>query len=239
MNKTHFLLLAGLLLGACTDNRRVYETPSQIRDYQTDAEIMAQFVDVDRSTGLFYIDADKRINLTDYVVNHTREELESVSDINRDRFLREMNEANGIIKALRDAAHVSAIVYSTFSNDYVRQGSDNSYLTVNRFANEVSRSGFLAGIDTGSEKADVSIYRVPENVQMNVAASPRSMFYVSQLSFSDIAGTDRAAVIVSGVGTTIPRNYMLVFSDEADRSFMKIKGVSLSGDGNVSVSLSK
>lgn len=239
MTKIFSLLFVCLLLGGCTDNRRAYETPSQIRDYQTDAEIMAQFVDIDASTGLFYVNADKKIAVTDYVVNHSREELGSVSDINRDRFLSEMNDANVILKALRDAPHVSAMVYSTCSNSHVRTGTNENYLKVNRFANEISRSGFLGNVDISGRKTDATLYRLPENIQMNVAASPRSTFYVSQLSFCDNNDTDRATIVIAGVGTTIPKDYMIMFGIDANLESVKIKGSSLLDDSPVSISFSK
>ena len=239
MNKIFSLLFAALLFVGCTDNRRTYETPSQIRDYQTDAEIMAQFIDIDASTGLFYVNADKKIAVTDYVANHSREELASVSDINRDRFLSEMNDANVILKALSDESHVSAVVYSTYSNSYVRTGSNESYLKVTRFANEISRSGFLGNVDINGRNTDAILYRLPENIQMNIAASPRSTFYVSQLSFCDNHDTDRATIVITGVGATIPKDYMIMLGIDANRESMKIKGSSLLDDSPVSVSFSK
>ncbi len=70
------------LLTCCSDDNTVFNEPSQFRAYETDAEILAQFVDVDNVTGAFFINPYKKITASDYVVNHTREELMKVSAVN-------------------------------------------------------------------------------------------------------------------------------------------------------------
>ena len=62
-----------MLLSACSDDNTVFNEPSPIRAYETDAEILAQFVDVDNATGAsFSINPDKKITASDYVVNRSR-----------------------------------------------------------------------------------------------------------------------------------------------------------------------
>lgn len=65
-------LLVGLLVTSCRDDSTFFNEPSPIRAYETDAEILAQFVDVDNATGAFFINPDKKINASDYVVNRSR-----------------------------------------------------------------------------------------------------------------------------------------------------------------------
>ena len=59
--------------------------------------------------GLFSINPDRKVTATDYVVNRSREQLLEVSSINRIRFEREMEQANNLIEAYRNAENVSVI----------------------------------------------------------------------------------------------------------------------------------
>lgn len=46
-------VFGSMLLSACSDDNTVFNEPSPIRAYETDAEILAQFVDVDNATARF------------------------------------------------------------------------------------------------------------------------------------------------------------------------------------------
>lgn len=50
---------AALLMG-CSDSNAVFNEPEAIRAYETDAQIMARFVEVDRTTGTFVLNPDKK-----------------------------------------------------------------------------------------------------------------------------------------------------------------------------------
>ncbi len=46
----------------CSDSNAVFNEPEAIRAYETDAQIMAtRFVEVDRTTGTFVLNPDKRL----------------------------------------------------------------------------------------------------------------------------------------------------------------------------------
>lgn len=94
-------------MATCSDDNTVFNEPSLIKAYEADAEVLSQFVEVNSSTGLFSINPDKKVTATDYVVNRSREQLLEVSSINRARFEREMEQANNLIEAYRDAGNVS------------------------------------------------------------------------------------------------------------------------------------
>ena len=99
-------LISAVFLFSCSDDNTVFKEPSQIRAYETDAQIMAQFVDVDNATGKFVINPDKKITASDYVLNRNREELLAVSAVNCDLFMREMESVNGL---LRSEEHTSEL----------------------------------------------------------------------------------------------------------------------------------
>ena len=102
---------AAMFITACSDDNTVFNEPSPIRAYETDAEILAQFVDVDNATGAFFINPDKNITASDYVVNRSREELMMVSTINRDKFTRDMEAVNGMLRAVKQSGNSTAIIY--------------------------------------------------------------------------------------------------------------------------------
>ena len=113
---------AAMFITACSDDNTVFNEPSPIRAYETDAEILAQFVDVDNATGAFFINPDKKITASDYVVNRSREELMMVSTINRDKFTRDMEAVNGMLRAVKQSGNSTAIIYSTYSSDKLIEG---------------------------------------------------------------------------------------------------------------------
>lgn len=53
-------VLCCLSVSACSDDNTVFNEPEAIRSYETDAQIMAQFVEVDRTTGTYVLNPDKK-----------------------------------------------------------------------------------------------------------------------------------------------------------------------------------
>lgn len=115
---------AALLMG-CSDSNAVFNEPEAIRAYETDAQIMARFVEVDRTTGTFVLNPDKKVTVSDYLLNSGREELMTVSQINRNRFINEMEAVNRQLSAVKRTGGVSAFVYSTLTSNVVIDGDDN------------------------------------------------------------------------------------------------------------------
>lgn len=54
------LLSLGFSLSSCRDDNTVFNEPTPIRAYETDAQILSQFVDVDNVSGRFFINPDKK-----------------------------------------------------------------------------------------------------------------------------------------------------------------------------------
>lgn len=117
---------------ACSDDNTVFNEPTPIRSYESDAEVISQFVDIDSRTGLFFINPDKKVTATDYVVNRSREQLAEVSSINRTHFEGEMAQANNLIKAYTKAGNVS-IVYTTRieSGSFIINSPDKAMMSKN------------------------------------------------------------------------------------------------------------
>lgn len=54
-----FMLFACIAITSCTDDDMPTDKAS-VRDYQTDAEVLAKFVDVNKTLGEYYINENKK-----------------------------------------------------------------------------------------------------------------------------------------------------------------------------------
>lgn len=71
MNKRLLSAVLGIstLLVGCNDDNTVFNEQGPIRAYESDAQIMAQFVEVDRASDTYVLNPDKKIAASDYVLN--------------------------------------------------------------------------------------------------------------------------------------------------------------------------
>ena len=160
-----------MLLSACSDDNTVFNEPSPIRAYETDAEILAQFVDVDNATGAFFINPDKKITASDYVVNRSREELMMVNSVNRDKFTRDMEDVNGVLRMVKQSGISTAIIYSTYFSDKLIEGSTNGTFEIERLAPQSKGGSTLAQMVVTSEGSDARQFYAPLYMTMNLSAN--------------------------------------------------------------------
>lgn len=241
MNRYSFLVIllcTVLSLTSCTEDNSFFNEPAAVRTYEKDADILMQFVDVDAVTGKFKINPDKKIYATDYVINHSREELMKVSSFNRNRFIREMEDVNGLLYSMRQSGIASAMIYSTVSSNSVIEGNNTDYMSVEKLG-YVTRNGndivhFI--VSSGGNESRSFLSR--DEMIMNVSANSRGVFYFYQLSFRDSSGAEKGIVILSGVRNAIERNSFLINSKSHDEMIM-VKGLNLFGDGTLSVSITE
>lgn len=62
MKKIFLPILSGaiLLLPGCVDDNSMFSEPKSIRSYETDSQIMAQFVEIDMKSGEYVINPEKK-----------------------------------------------------------------------------------------------------------------------------------------------------------------------------------
>lgn len=227
-----------MLLSACSDDNTVFNEPSPIRAYETDAEILAQFVDVDNATGVFFINPDKKITASDYVVNRNREDLMMVNSINRDKFTRDMEAVNGVLRAVKQSGISTAIIYSTYSSDKLIEGSVNGTFEIERLTSQTRGGNTLAQMVVTSERSDARQFYAPQYMTMNLSASSASKFYLYQISLGDTTNPDAGILIVAGLNTPQPcHSYTITNNGNSD--WLSAKGMNLVGDGTLSVSFSQ
>lgn len=240
MNRLFIIIIACLAVVVSGCSRQQRESVPAVRDYQTDAQIMAQFVDVNKSTGLYFINPNKIFSAVDYVFAYSQDELMAVSPTNRKLFLEEMDAVNNILSVMRQSPAVDAIVYSTYMSNYARTGGSEGRLIVDRKAEVPSRRAHVASLDVGGDSGVSSpSFRVSDQMTLNVGSTGKSMFYVSQINLVDDSDIDAAVIMVSGVNIPSCYGNYSISAPELTDKWVRMKGSSFIGDGIVSVSFSE
>lgn len=239
MNKLILTSLIGtaLLITACSDDNTVFNEPTPIRAYETDAEVLSQFVEVDSRTGLFSINPNKKVTATDYVINRSREQLAEVSSINRTRFEGEMEQANNLIRAYAKAGDVS-VVYTTRTSGMVRNnvGGTISLSKSQPYSKEGITEARLSV--SGEDICRTGFYSLGNN-RLTISSGNTSMFYVAQISFVASDETDRGTILLAGLErNSLPCSYSLSLP-EVNGEHLNIQGKSLIGNGSVTVEISE
>lgn len=227
------------LLVGCSDDNSLFNEPMPIRAYETDAKIMAQFVEVDKTSGTYVLNPDKKVTATDYVINRSREELLEVSPINRDRFLNEMGAVNSQLSAIRRSRLASAFIYSTQYSNTVIDGDEADSFSISKLAEDSYTRGSIASVKLEDGRSNSISFHSGAEMVMNVNAPSRSTFYFAQVTLGDQSDSDAETIIVSGVKSPMPnRSYRLVTSPFLDTN-KQLSGINLIGDGNVTITISQ
>ena len=86
------IILLSLSFQSCKDNLSV-PTPAS-RNYQQDAAVLNEFVDINKTTHEYYINSNKRNSVLSYITNVDVEELNSVNSLNLSIFKESINQHN-------------------------------------------------------------------------------------------------------------------------------------------------
>ncbi len=232
-------MLGGVsLLPSCSDNNTFFNEPSPIRAYETDAEILAQFVDVDNATGAFVINPDNKITASDYIVSHSREELMMVSSVNRDKFTHDMEAVNVMLRAVKQSGNSTAIIYSTYSSDKLVEGKVTDTYSVTKSATHSISENIHAPLVVTSEKSDERQFYTSRYVTMNLSANCSSKFYLYMISLGDDSNPDAGILIVAGLNSP-QLNHSYIIKNNGSSDWLSVKGKNLVGDGTLYVSISQ
>lgn len=228
---------ASLLLTSCSDDNSLFNEPMPIRAYETDAQIMAQFVEVDNTSGIYVLNPDKKVTASDYVINRSREELLEVSPVNRDRFLNEMEAVNNQICLMKRLGLARAFVYSTqYSNTVIDVDKADSF-SISKLAEDSYTRRSIASVKLEDDRSNSISFHSGSVMVMNVNAPSVSTFYLAQVTLGDQIANDAETIIVSGVKSQIPnRSYRLVTSPFLDTN-KQLSGINMIGNGNVTISI--
>ena len=114
-----FLLLACFVISSCSDAELATQAPVA-RDYQTDAQILSKFVDVNKTIGEYYINENKKNSPLAYISNKDWQELQEVNPANRAKFENDLNTLNSQLETTAKRPEVSQIVYNTYGETWIR-----------------------------------------------------------------------------------------------------------------------
>ena len=232
-------VLIALTLVSCQEDNSFFNEPTPIRAYDTDARIMSQFVEVDKTTGTYVLNPNKKITASDYVINKSWEELMEVSQNNKDRFLREMEDVNNQLSVVKRSGLTSAFIYSTQTTDVVIDGNEDDSFTVSRLSEEPYNRNRLASLTlTEGEKKSTNFFYQSDLV-MTISAGNSSAFYCAQVTLGDQNDEDTEIIYISGVKSFIPEHSYRLVSPSIVDSNKTISGMTVIGNGNISVSISR
>ena len=232
-------VLIALTFVSCQEDNSLFNEPTAIRAYDTDARIMAQFVEVDNTTGTYVLNPDKKITASDYVINRSREELMEVSQINKERFLKEMEDVNNQLWVVKRSGLTSAFIYSTQTADVVIDGDENDSFILSRLIEEpYTRNRLVSLTLTEGERKRTNFFSLSDMV-MTVSAGNNSAFYCAQVTLGDQNDEDAEIIYISGVKSFISEHSYRLVSPSIVDSNKTISGMTIIGTGNISVSISR
>ena len=226
----------GALLVGCSDDNTVFNEPEVIRAYETDAQVMAQFVEVDRTTGTYVLNPDKKVTASDYILNRSREELMAVNQINRNRFIKEMEAVNRQLSAAKRSGMASAFVYSTQTSNLVIDGNDDDSFQIAKLDDNANCLSRVASLTLENGKNRSTSFFTHSDMTMTVNSGSGSIFYCAQVSLGDQSNENAEIVFISGVKSVIPDHSYLLIAPAILDGNKTISGIALIGDGNVTVS---
>ena len=232
-------VLLALTFVSCQEDNSFFNEPTPIRAYDTDARIMSQFVEVDKTTGTYVLNPDKKITASDYVINKSRGELMEVSQINKDRFLREMEEVNNQLSVVKCSGLASAFIYSTQTSDAVIDGDENDSFIMSRLINEPYYQNRIASLTLEEGKNKSTSFFSQSDLVMTISAGNSSAFYCAQVTLGDLNDEDTEIIYISGVKSFIPEHSYRLVSPSIVDSNKTISGMTVIGTGNISVSISR
>ena len=162
-----------------------------------------------------------------------------VSQINRDRFLNEMEAVNSQLSVMKRSGLISAFIYSTLFTNTVIDGDDCDSFRISKLPEESFTRGTACSLQLEYGKANSVDFHSGADMVMNINAYSRSSFYCAQVTLGDRTDADAEVIIVSGIKSFFPnRCYRLAVPATID-SHKKISGITLLGNGTLTVSISQ
>lgn len=143
MKPFYYLLaiLFAMSLQSCRNNLNL-PTPAS-RNYQQDAAVLNDFVDINKTTHEYYINPNKKSSALSYLTNTDAEELNAVNSLNLSTFKESLNAVNGLSGQSASSQWLDYIVMITQNEVYISQVNRNSIINLNRSVSDkstVSRS---------------------------------------------------------------------------------------------------
>lgn len=231
--------LGAAMLASCQDDNTMFSEPIPVRAYETDVQIMSQFIEVDNATGLYVLNPDKKILATDYLINRSSEELMKVSQTNKNRFLEEMATVNSQIQVMRRSGLIDAYIYTTSATDNVIMGKEDASIIIKNLTQYSYSHSDLATLTLeGGQNMKASFYSASD-ITMKLNLTTGYSFFLSQLILGDQENEDAKIIIISGVKPRVPHHAYRIKTPSNLGDYKTLSGKTLIGSGNITVSVSQ
>ncbi len=163
----------------------------------------------------------------------------TVSQINKDRFLKEMESVNNQLSVVKRSGLASAFIYSTQTSNMVIDGDNEDSCVITSLGEESNYRSRVASLTLVAGKNNTTSFFSQSDMVMTVNAGNRSIFYCAQVSIGEQVDKDAEIIYISGIRSLIPiRSYRLDLPTILDNNKI-ISGCTIIGDGNLTVSFSR
>lgn len=232
------LIVAALTTQSCKDNISV-EMPVG-RTYETDVTVLNKFVDIHKTTYVYYVNPNKRSTVLSYIDNSDSEEINAVSSANLSRFKDELDRLNTAIGQSASSHTVDYIVMATNSETYISKINNHSPIDLSKVAID-SRSDFniQASLNVAAD-VQKQVFRTGNDINTKIEMNPaiyRKGCWSFYLTCEAGEGEDKSSadVLISGTGYFNNANFNW-YSNTSDGRNQKwsFAGEGMSSDVNVS-----
>lgn len=134
-----WLLFAVIVITSCSDNDLPTSVPA-VKDYQTDAQILGKFVDVNKTLGEYYINENKKNSPMSYITDKEYQEFLEVNPVNRTKFENDLTALNAQVASAAKRADVSQIIYSTYNKIWVKELNHNTPFSIKEDKTAITRA---------------------------------------------------------------------------------------------------
>lgn len=242
-----FLSLLGISGSSCSDDN-VDLAATLTREYDADAQILAKFVDINKSAGEYYFNENKKTTPLSYISDKDLKELELVNPDNKVKFVKDLEYLNNELAIAAQREDVSQIVYNTYSETWIRNLKEDGFLSLEKS----NKTGVMSRghINSLSLWADKFVHRVTFTAGNQIYSKMQLYLFQYQRYFFEVscdnsgvshspswAGDAANAVIISGSGITEEFNYTWKINSSSTQIEWKFKGMMHSpySDSNANV----
>lgn len=193
------LLLLSVMMSGCVD-RNLKNEPVVIRDYTTDALIMSRFVDVDHD-GMLYLNGNKKITASDYILSKSREEYDCVSDLNRRLFMEQLDNINQLILSTKFDKSTDAIIYNLYSDCQSMNLQQKMLVSkdynFNKKTTHIIRSEITAPNSSQPDKVRFKCNQISK-LKINPSGADGSL-YAGQITLKDCTDNQPITLMIVGI----------------------------------------
>ncbi|MDM8233757.1 hypothetical protein QUW56_10285 [Phocaeicola barnesiae] len=202
------LLLSGMAFTSCSQDEEIVAESPVMRDYQTDAQILSKFVDINRSTDEYYINENKRTSVMSYLTDNDWLELKKVSPANYQRFEKGLQELNDQLQAYAKDPEISKIVYSTYGGEtYVKELNHDCPTEIEKakYDMPLSRATYQSISLSSSVKSGFASFTAGSTIHTNIQIISFGYYLVElkcNTSGAECTNNHSSGLVLSGTSST-------------------------------------